>query len=159
MKCCWPYLQQRHIINSLSTCCPSLFPRILSLQWLSRRSALVCTDAWSYSPLDSESGISLCWTSSCFCLIISSACWRIASKRSSVSATPLSFVSSVNLLRACSAPSSRSLTNILNGTGLSVELWGIPLVSNWTFLLITLFWAQSFCKFFIHLSVHLSIHC
>lgn len=75
-----------------------------------------------------------------------------------ISATPLSLVSSVNLMRACSAPSPRSLTNTLSGIGLSVELCGIPFASNWTFLLNTLFRAQSFCKFFIHLSVHLSIH-
>ena len=49
---------------------------------------------------------------------------------SGVSATPHSFVSSVNLLRVDSIPSSRSLMQMLNKSRLNNDLWGTLLVTG-----------------------------
>jgi len=47
---------------------------------------------------------------------------------SGMSATPPSFVSSANLLRVHSIPSSRSSTKTLNQIRVSTDPWGTPLL-------------------------------
>jgi len=49
---------------------------------------------------------------------------------SCVSATPHSFVLSVNLLKVDSIPSSRSLMKMLNKTRPNTDPWGTPLVTG-----------------------------
>jgi len=61
------------------------------------------------------------------CSLSRSPC--MAAQRSVVSATLPSLVSSANLLRIHSVPSSRSLMK-LNKTGLTTDPWGTPLVTG-----------------------------
>ena len=58
---------------------------------------------------------------------LSRFCW-MATQPSSVSSTHPNFVSSVNLLRADSVPSSMLLMKMLNETRPSTDPWGTPLV-------------------------------
>ncbi|PKU42357.1 rna-directed dna polymerase from mobile element jockey- hypothetical protein [Limosa lapponica baueri] len=61
--------------------------------------------------------------------ILSRSRW-MAAQSSGVSASPPSLVSSANLLRIHSVLSSRSLINMLNKTGPSIDPWGTPLVTG-----------------------------
>ncbi|KAK4826847.1 hypothetical protein QYF61_011715 [Mycteria americana] len=60
---------------------------------------------------------------------LSRSLW-MAARPSDVSATPPSFVSSRNLPRVCSAPSSRSLMKVLNNIGSSIDSYSTPLVTG-----------------------------
>ena len=60
---------------------------------------------------------------------LSRSCW-MAAQPSGVSTTPPSFVSSANLLRVCSVPSSRTSMNKRNKTGPRTEPWGTPLATG-----------------------------
>lgn len=60
---------------------------------------------------------------------LSRSLWA-AAQPTGVTATPPGFVSSVNLLKHHSAPSSRSLTKKLNSTRPSISPWGIPLLTR-----------------------------
>ncbi|KAK4828728.1 hypothetical protein QYF61_000719 [Mycteria americana] len=60
---------------------------------------------------------------------ISRPLW-MAAQPSGISATPPSFVSSVNLLKVHSAPTSRSLMKMLNRTEPSTDSWGTLLVTG-----------------------------
>ncbi|KAK4828429.1 LOW QUALITY PROTEIN: hypothetical protein QYF61_026525 [Mycteria americana] len=76
---------------------------------------------------------------------------------SSRSTLPHNLVSSANLLRARSIPSSRSLIKILNKTGPKTEPWGTPLVTGRQLDLVpftTTLWAQPSSQFFTQQIVH-----
>ncbi|KAK1208189.1 ZFR protein, partial [Pygoscelis papua] len=80
----------------------------------------------------------------------------MAAQPSGTSATAPSFVSSANLLRVHSAPSSRSLRKILNMTGPSIDPWGTLLVTSLQLgfiLLITTLWALLFSQLSVHLTI------
>jgi len=65
-------------------------------------------------------------------------------------------VSSANLLRVHSVPSSRSLMKMLNRTGPSTDPWGTPLVSSLKLDFmsqITTLWGWLFSSFSVHLTV------
>ncbi|KAK4818658.1 hypothetical protein QYF61_017266 [Mycteria americana] len=75
------------------------------------------------------------------------------------STLPHNLVSSENLLRVHSIPSSRSLIKMLNRTGPSTEPWGTPLVTGRQVDLTpftTTLWAQPCSQFFTQQRVHLS---
>lgn len=70
-------------------------------------------------------------------------------------ATALSFVSPANLFRVHCTSSSRSLMNIFNRTGPSIDPWDtLPLtgIQSGFALLTTALWAQTFSQFSIHLT-------
>ena len=76
-----------------------------------------------------------------------------AAQPSGVSTTPLSLVSSANLLRVHSNASSRSLMKKLNKTGPSTDPWGTSLVTSLQLdsaPLITTLWVLPFSQFSIH---------
>jgi len=76
---------------------------------------------------------------------------RMASLLSSMSALSPSLVSSANLLRLHSIPSSRSLIKMLNRSGPSSEPWGTPLMTGRQLdltPLTTTLWARSSSQFF-----------
>ncbi|KAM9656645.1 uncharacterized protein ACIBXB_008917 isoform 1-T1 [Morphnus guianensis] len=78
---------------------------------------------------------------------------------SSRSTLPPNLVSSANLLRVHSNPSSKSSIKILNRTGPSTEPWGTPLVTSRQLDLTpftTTLWARPSSQFFIQQRVHLS---
>ena len=86
---------------------------------------------------------------------LSRSLW-MAAQLCGVLVTCPSFVSSANLVRLHSVPSSRSLMKVLNRTGPSIYSWGPLLVTGLQLdfvPLITTLWAWPFSQFSIHVSV------
>jgi len=116
------------MVNLLST----TIPRSLSAELLSSRSApnlnwCMCLFLhWCKTP--HLSFLNLIRFLSAQLSSLSRSCWMVA-QPSGGSATPHSFVSSSNLLRVDSNPSSRSLMKILNMTRLVTDPWGTLLVT------------------------------
>jgi len=84
----------------------------------------------------------------------------MAAQPSGVSATPLSFVSSGNLSKVQSIPSSRSLMKMLSETGPSTDPWGTLLAIGLQLdsaPLITAVWVLAVSQFSSHLTVHSSV--
>jgi len=122
---------QGHIAgSSLISCSPG--PQAFLCKAALQLCVLISSVCWVYSSPDEGLCVSLLLGFMMFCFdqfwSLSRFPWQ-AVRAPGASVIPSSFVSSANMLRVHSVPSSRLWKKMLNSTGSSADPWGAPLLT------------------------------